>query len=83
MSENPKWKAHDLAQARLELLIGHCSEQIYAEERAPHPDLEKIRFWEREQDRISDQRDALRIDDTATNLSIAQSPLPFLVTPAD
>lgn len=82
MLEDPKWKAYDLAQACLDLLIGHCSEQVYAEEHSPHPDLEKIRFWEREQDSISDQRDALRIDDTATNLSIAQSPLPFLVAPA-
>lgn len=77
MDVDSKWTAYDLAQARLELLIGHCSEEIRKEEQKAQPDLSKIEHWENEQDAVTDQRDALRIDDEATNIQIAQALLPL------
>jgi hypothetical protein len=77
MDVNSKWKAYDLAQARLELLIGHYSEEIRNEEQNAQPDLSKIEHWERQQDTVTDQRDALRIDDEENNLLTAQAALPL------
>ncbi|KFE44862.1 hypothetical protein [Pseudomonas syringae] len=77
MDADSKWKAYDLAQARLELLIGHYSEIIRDEEQNAQPDLSKIEHWERQQDAVTDQRDALRIDDEEKNLLTAQAALPL------
>lgn len=77
MYTDSKLNAYDLAQARLELLIGHCSEQIHQEEQKAKPDLSKIEHWENELDAVTDQRDALRIDDEVTNIRIAQALLPL------
>jgi len=77
MYTDSKLNAYDLAQARLELLIGHCSEQIHQEEQKAKPDLSKIEHWGNELDAVTDQRDALRIDDEATNIRIAQALLPL------
>jgi len=77
MYADSKLNAYDLAQARLELLIGHYSEEIHQEEQKAQPDLSKIEHWENEPDAVTDQRDALRIDDEATNIRIAQALLPL------
>ena len=77
MDADSKWKAYDLAQARLELLIGHYSEIIRDEEQQAKPDLRKIEHWEKLQDVVTDQRDALRIDDEEKNLLTAQAALPL------
>lgn len=77
MNADSKWKAYDLAQAHLELLIGHYSEVIRDEEQQAKSDLRKIEHWERLQDAVTDQRDALRIDDEENNLLTAQTVLPF------
>lgn len=77
MNADSKWKAYDFAQARLELLIGHCSEEIRNEEQKSQPDLSKIEHWEKQQDAVTDQRDALCSDDEENNLRTAQAALPL------
>jgi len=77
MYADSKLNAYYLAQARLEPLIGHSSEEIHQEEQKAQPDLSKIEHWENEPDAVTDQRDALRIDDEATNIRIAQALLPL------
>jgi len=77
MDANSKWSAYDLAQARLELLIGHYSEVIRDEEQQAKPDLRKIEHWEKLQDVVTDQRDALHLEDEENNLLTAQTALPF------
>ena len=77
MYADSKLNAYYLAQARLELLIGHSSEEIHQEEQKAQPDLSKIEHWEKQQDAVTDQRDALRIEDEENNLLTAQTALPL------
>lgn len=64
MTDLEHWGEFDIAQNKLDLAIGSYSECIYLEQRKPSPDLEKISRWEKEQDELIDERDALDVSHT-------------------
>lgn len=63
MTNADKWKAFDLAEWSLDILISCCSEQIYCEEKKSLPSSEKIRGLMERRSALDTERDALSVED--------------------
>lgn len=67
MTKTEYWKAFDLAEWCLDLLISHYAQLIHAEKQKAAPDQTLLMQCLQEQGRLDDERDALRIDDLANS----------------
>ncbi|AMO78659.1 hypothetical protein [Pseudomonas citronellolis] len=81
MTTAENWKAFDLAEWCLDLMISHYARQIHAERQRPEPDYALIASWQLEQGRLDDERDALRIEDQANNERVLRAYGPLARTP--
>ncbi|MDG3756579.1 hypothetical protein L5B08_19140, partial [Pseudomonas aeruginosa] len=73
MDSKENWKAYDLAEWTLDLMIGHYSELIFNEQNRELPDLEKIQTWRNEQDKLDEERDSLRVDEASNSIRIIEA----------
>ncbi|MCW8156470.1 hypothetical protein D7243_09725 [Stutzerimonas stutzeri] len=67
MTTAENWKAFDLAEWCLDLMISYYAQQIHTERQRPEPDYALIAYWQLELTHLDAERDALRITDQANN----------------
>lgn len=72
-TDREKWKAYDLAEWTLDLLISHYSEMISKEKNGESPDLEMIQLWLKEQNKLDDERDALRVEKVDNSIRVIET----------
>lgn len=72
------WKAFDLADWCLDLMISHCAQLIHAEKQKAAPDQALLMQWLQVQGRLDDERDDLRIDDLTNSERVYRTYGPLL-----
>ncbi|QEY63757.1 hypothetical protein FXN65_17480 [Metapseudomonas lalkuanensis] len=73
------WKAFDLAEWCLDLMISHYAQLIHVERQQSEPDQMLIEKWQHEHTHL-DERDALRIEDRANSERVSRIYAPLLRT---